>query len=809
MTIEGAFVGVLDAFISTWSTARETFGQGVPQTGEQFDESATLQQLETTVASAAPGSRWTGTASAAYDAANKDHGKVIAQLADLDQRLGKQVTASSHVVASGRQDLDAVRKWVLDAAASVPPGKNREQLLMPIVQKGLGQVSQIVTKSNGELSTIGGQIRTLSGEYAALGNQKFGPKEGVGDGVLGEKGDEEAEKKAAEQAANDFKAVRDGNATPEQVARVREASTLTPEQTASLKEGKPATMDQGQYDYLRGLMQAQDGMSASEVNESLKQHPELKAAMGDAYQIMGNPNIQTASGDHGGITNEPRNIQALLNDDLTYKTQGGGQVPQIPLHQFDALNDMLGQGNPELRAGSDVDRAMVNESARISDLVDKGHAVYSDTPDSHGGKGGIPFGIADTHDVNRTLNSMIATGGSDHQAVTDFLTGANDPNSAGAQRMSAATFDHFGGKDAFVDLTTHQFGDGQNGVEDMFDWMGKNAYTPGLEGFDAAASANATGHLISSNHELFTRLPDGHGGYDTLGQVNSGLVQTFTENLSPFIGNFDGVQVPGINADAIPGFSDTKDLSNMFQVLNTDPASADALNRVVASWEQHFAYEFGATGDSEFGRHAGQLTQAMTGANHSALDAMKTNQDWDAIRAFSDQERHWDTTKEILSGVAGLVPGGDVAVQLANVAEPSLKNEILGIQGDPGNMSDAAWETALTATDENFNHLVDGHVRDFHMAQGYIDADPAHASDFRNVEVPGGTTNFVDQNGRLDWDAINANRAKFDSILDSSPLSYLNNWDDGNHGYDSGLKDTNIHPQALPDPGTPASDAPR
>jgi hypothetical protein len=175
-------VGVLDAFMSTWSTARETFGQGVPQTGEKFDQSGTLRQLQTTVESAAPGSRWNGTAATAYQTANADHGKVFAHLASLDQRLGAQVTASSHVVTAGRENLDAVRKWVVDAANSVPPGKNCEQMLMPIVQKGLGQITDIVMKSNGDLSTIGGEIRTISGEYDALGNQKFAPKEGVGNG---------------------------------------------------------------------------------------------------------------------------------------------------------------------------------------------------------------------------------------------------------------------------------------------------------------------------------------------------------------------------------------------------------------------------------------------------------------------------------------------------------------------------------------------------------------------------------------------------------------------------------------------------
>lgn len=183
-------MGVLDAFMSTWSKARETFGQGVPQTGEQFDQSLPLQQLQTTVASAAPRSRWTGAGAAAYQTTNKDHGKVFAQLASLDQRLGQHVTASSRVVTARRENLDAVRKWVVDAAASVPPGKNREQLLMPIVQKGLGKVSEIVTKANGDLSVIGGKIRSLGGEYDALRNQKFAPSGVQAVGDFGQAGEE-------------------------------------------------------------------------------------------------------------------------------------------------------------------------------------------------------------------------------------------------------------------------------------------------------------------------------------------------------------------------------------------------------------------------------------------------------------------------------------------------------------------------------------------------------------------------------------------------------------------------------------------
>jgi hypothetical protein len=170
-------VSVLDGFYTTWSNAKATFGEGTPQTGEQYDGSAALGQAQSTLDSAAPGSRWTGGASTAYGAANAEHQRVIGELGGLDKRLSSHVNQSAEVVASGRRDLDAVRKWVTDAAATVPPGKDQDRMLMPIVNKGIGQVIDIVQKTNGELGTIGGAIRGLKGKYDELGKQRFAPKE--------------------------------------------------------------------------------------------------------------------------------------------------------------------------------------------------------------------------------------------------------------------------------------------------------------------------------------------------------------------------------------------------------------------------------------------------------------------------------------------------------------------------------------------------------------------------------------------------------------------------------------------------------
>src|SRR5882757_10961951 len=185
-------MGVLDAFTSTWSNARSTFGQGTPESGGRHDASGPLGRLQSDLGAAAPGSRWTGSAASAYDATNTEHRRVIGELASLDQRLRAQIDQSAQVVNAGRSNLDAVRKWVLDAAASVPQNASGEKMLTPIVQKGIGEVVEVVKTSNSQLNIIGASIRGLSEEYRALGDQKLGRTDPHADGT-GKDGDKPEE----------------------------------------------------------------------------------------------------------------------------------------------------------------------------------------------------------------------------------------------------------------------------------------------------------------------------------------------------------------------------------------------------------------------------------------------------------------------------------------------------------------------------------------------------------------------------------------------------------------------------------------
>ena len=68
--------------------------------------------------------------------------------------------------------------WRKVAAGAGEQGQAGEQMRLAIVQKGIGQVQEIIQRSNGELNSIGAKIRGLGDEYQALGNQKFGIKDG-------------------------------------------------------------------------------------------------------------------------------------------------------------------------------------------------------------------------------------------------------------------------------------------------------------------------------------------------------------------------------------------------------------------------------------------------------------------------------------------------------------------------------------------------------------------------------------------------------------------------------------------------------
>ncbi|WP_396935892.1 EspA/EspE family type VII secretion system effector, partial [Mycolicibacterium sp.] len=162
-------MSAIDAFYSTWSQARESFGSGVPQDGSEFDKSNQLRQLQSSVQGAAPDSRWQGPAADAYAAKNAQHAATYGKLADLDQRMAAEVSKTAGVVTAGRQNLDQIRDWVASAAASAPSDRSGETMKVAIASKGLSQISEIIQQSNDQMNAIGERIRGIGREYDEIG----------------------------------------------------------------------------------------------------------------------------------------------------------------------------------------------------------------------------------------------------------------------------------------------------------------------------------------------------------------------------------------------------------------------------------------------------------------------------------------------------------------------------------------------------------------------------------------------------------------------------------------------------------------
>nr|WP_155906671.1 MULTISPECIES: EspA/EspE family type VII secretion system effector [unclassified Mycolicibacterium] len=141
------------------------FGSGTPVGGSEFDMSARFRELRSRVLAAVAEGDWTGPGAEAYSDRNRQQAGTIARLAALDWRVGLEVDRSAAVVAAGRRDLDSVRQWVIDTAASVPPTAAGERALLPVVAKGAAEIAEILNRSTDDMNGIATRIRAIGTRY--------------------------------------------------------------------------------------------------------------------------------------------------------------------------------------------------------------------------------------------------------------------------------------------------------------------------------------------------------------------------------------------------------------------------------------------------------------------------------------------------------------------------------------------------------------------------------------------------------------------------------------------------------------------
>lgn len=645
---------VLDAFLATWSQARNTFGAGVPQTGEVFDQSAQLSELSQTVRTAAPGRHWSGGAALAYHGRNTAHAEVIGTLARLDRQLSAHVTESARVVATGRQNLDAIRSWVLAAAQSVPPGPLREQMLAPIVAKGLSRVSQIVTGSNGRLNEIGGKIQLVGTEFV-----KAGTGEGAGGpDLLG--GDDEQDAKdvdeAGEQGSADGESLADGELSAAEAARLQQATTLTPEQQAALDAGS-LTIPPQQMSYLAGLSQSLDGKSPQEIKAILDQlPPEQARAVSNGLHLIGSDTVHAAGANPASTPGDPGYVPAsggaehlpdsirevfdapLLNDPTgEWKTMPDGSKIHLPpdynqpykyLEEYRAIAAIADYGDPNTQRGSALNDGLLAESRELLEHYQSDRWPNYDDRWAH-------------ENLDPTLQQLLQSASDDPTAVHDAIVG-RDGN-------SPAT-------DFIKDLYEH-------------DWADNGAAAGALfpEASDHSARAGQTMHTFDAYAgEKYRDLLNLQGG-DSLAQVNPELVRALATANVPYLDD-----MAGVNRDGTQGFgpldpgANSSTMRGLFAVLDGDEIASNTLNGNASRIAQEYLIDYGdglangAVPDGELLQANGKLLGAMDmGEYIHQLDSGKDS--YQAAQAAYDKRAAWyDLGHGMLGAIPGVKDGVDV-----------------------------------------------------------------------------------------------------------------------------------------------------
>jgi hypothetical protein len=683
-------VSVLDGFLATWSDARATFGQGTPETGTKFDQSGPLLTAQANVQSAAPGSTWTGSGAIAYGAANAEHGAVLGKVAGLDQRLSGQVNQSSEVVAAGRRDLDALRQWVVDAAAAVPPGKNRDQMLLPIVQKGLGQLTDIVNKSNGDLSKIGAEIRALDAEYKALANQRFA-KEGTGNGVQGVKGDEEDKKKAEEEKKKDTEeaakhgqedggSLSDGKLSPEEEARLTEATTLTPEQKAALDRGD-LTIPPDRMAYLNGLSHSLDGKSPAEIKATLDKLPPADAQkVANALHLVGSDAVKTTvdpavkPGEAGYVPatgskdNLPKSIQDIFDAPLRNNPTGdwitnpdGSKTFMPPdynkpykfLDEYRDIAAISNYGDPELQRSSALNEGMLAESRELLEDAE-GHTF----PD---------WGADWNHqNLDPTLQDLLSASSHDPIAVHDAFAGVDgkSPNN-----------------DFIRDVYQHDWADNGAAAGELFPDTTDHSERAGqtMHAFDAYAGQH------------YQDLLNMNGGRESLGEVNPNLVQSLGEANKPYIDDMAGANLDGTKGfDKLDSGANANNMRGLFAVIDSDPTAEKNFNVAATStWKDliaSYSHDLAETGipNGELLEAAGRLGGAQDmGQYIHQLDMGKS--EFEASTEAWEKKGQW---YDFAHGVVSEIPKANEVLGIFDkMTGDPLRDLFVGKEPTPGTVT--------------------------------------------------------------------------------------------------------------------------
>lgn len=684
----------LDGFYTTWSQARDTYGQGTPVTGERFDSSSTLNGLKSQLDAAAPGDRWSGAASESYGDANSRQQQILAHVAELDQKLSGQVTNAANIVSTGRTNLDELRKWVTDAAATTTDDQAGRTMKMQIARQGLAQLTEIMNGTHGEIQTVKGNIDKLTGEYDGVKNeiQFLSGEDKDGDGKPDDEdgdGTPDEEESPADQGREDSEALQNGTLTDEQRERIEANTTLSDEQKAALDNGS-ATMPPDQMAYLQNFSREFGDKTPAEIEEIMNRNGETGNRVADAFQLASNPNITTGlpptdppSFDQpasGGKHALPEGIQKVLDGPVMYQPftedirDNDGNVifrgePNGPLQVSPGLNDLadiMQKGDSSLQKGTDLDSGMM---AKSQELLVKANEFPNQLPAI--GTTPIEDGVRWHHEnTDPTLQNMLNSINKDDIVINDAVTGP--------------------GSEQFLDnLTKHQWQDDGLAAGGLFDWVAEDAQNDPTG--RAASTAHALANYTAANQNDLLNIPG--AGTASLGEVNPELTRDMSRAFAPYLDDMVGYNLDGTNAGVFNGFEDGDQALKtraLMSVMYTDDQASEIIYQAAgADIEGYVTNAAGSLVDGD--PTSDNSAMLAAGKLQSALDLSSFDEKYDesrnAAQAVQDSYDRRSRLFDTVSGIAGLTPGAGTGIGLVS---PYMKDMFIGPPPDGATTPTAA-----------------------------------------------------------------------------------------------------------------------
>lgn len=522
--------------------------------------------------------------------------------------------------------------------------------------------------------------------------------------------------------------LRDGKELSDFERRVLEAGTnLDADELEALKNGKPATMTQGEFDFLKEIVGDLDGLTMAEIVElgAGTHHNDIQSNLANATQLLGTPNLGSSSGDRGGMAALPANMRRVLTRNPV--DENGHLYTNI--QEFTSFVDFVAAGDQNSRFGSDVNRGLLKQSSEISGASSL--------------DGGTPGSLAT---IDKLLNTAMNVGGSDRIAAHDFITGENmDVTCDNGGRYNAGIHLNNISDFAWTDFS---------GLHTVFDTIGQDVESSNP--FYAEISrenASSLAHYLGSPGDMDTN--------DDVGITNPELARIYANALSPYLGDFTGIDAtsegaPTYGADRLkPG-----ELENIFRSLNTDGEAAATMNSEAYKWQNLMALQYGITDQAHFSELAGILSQAMTDGNSQAVNHLSETDLAQRTASYDSKMTLFSTVKDL----TGLLPvGSEAGIAMQQPLADAIFGEAPVLEDASTQGNDPNWVAQLN----------DPKIRDFNELQGYNLAHPEFGESMPDE---------LFRDGKLDWNAANENSNLFKDWVGKMG----SDWEDG---FDKGTEE--------------------